>query len=408
VHVIALDTRRVRVAGRAAVALGLMLAVLLLGAPSSAGASPLRRLAASVTSFATDGVRYAAWQHTPTSPIVILDTATGTRRAARVPGCVLDAEEPQRDENEPIAGGGWFLLSCFEEPRNSCFIAIYKTLLRCGEKLENETASEKESRQTVSRLLNARTGMSLPLPAGGGWARVGALYVEGGSCLRPTHCSAAFYDLATGTVTERPGSDQQSSLTKANLNLPGAPLEQVCTALRRKVLSARKEADEGEVAWSNTALVHPTRDRRNVRLERCHARPLILPGPREPIRYIKLRGPEGHVTSERLLPSEPNGFDLRDGALTWSTGHDATSDNPYQEAVEYGTLTAYQLSSGKVHTWRLPSLSLHGAPEEGIPGVFGYSTHTLNTVFWLAAQDLTGGEAGVCCVETAYLYGATF
>lgn len=315
-------------------ALGLMLAVLLLGAPSSAGASPLRRLAASVTSFATDGVRYAAWQHTPTSPIVILDTATGTRRAARVPGCVLDAEEPQRDENEPIAGGG--------------------------------------------------------------------------SCLRPTHCSAAFYDLATGTVTERPGSDQQWSLTKANLNLPGAPLEQVCTALRRKVLSARKEADEGEVAWSNTALVHPTRDRRNVRLERCHARPLILPGPREPIRYIKLRGPEGHVTSERLLPSEPNGFDLRDGALTWSTGHDATSDNPYQEAVEYGTLTAYQLSSGKVHTWRLPSLSLHGAPEEGIPGVFGYSTHTLNTVFWLAAQDLTGGEAGVCCVETAYLYGATF
>jgi hypothetical protein len=158
VRALAADTGRARRAWRPTVVIDLVLAALLLGVPSPAGASPLRRLARSVTSFATDGVRYAAWQHTPVSPIVILDTYTGTRRAVHAPGCVLDAEEPQHEESEPIAGGGRFLLSCLEEPRNDCFIAIYKTLLRCGEKLESETAEEKESRQTVSRLLNARTG----------------------------------------------------------------------------------------------------------------------------------------------------------------------------------------------------------------------------------------------------------
>jgi hypothetical protein len=358
VRALAADTERVRLARRAALASGLVLAALLLGVPSPAGASPLRRLARSVTSFATDGVRYAAWQHTPVSPIVILETDTGTRRMVRAPGCVLDAEEPQRDENEPIDGDGWFLLSCLEQPRNGCFIAIYKHLLNCGEKLGEETAEETESRQTVSRVLNVRTG----------------------------------------TV--------ESSLAEAKLELPGASLEHVCSALRDKVFEARKEADEGEVAWSETALVHPTRNRRNVRLERCHDHPLILPGPSEPTRYIKLRGPEGHLTTERLEPSEPNYFDLRDGVLSWSTGHDARSDNPYKEAIEYGTLTAYRLSSGRLQTWRLPRLVAYGAPEEGIPGVFGYSAHTLNTVFWLAAKELTGGEAGACCVETSYLYAA--
>jgi hypothetical protein len=32
--------------------------------------------------------------------------------------------------------------------------------------------------------------------------------------------------------------------------------------------------------------------------------------------------------------------------------------------------------------------------------------HTLNTVFWIAARDVAGGEAGPCCVESSYLYAA--
>jgi hypothetical protein len=59
--------------------------------------------------------------------------------------------------------------------------------------------------------------------------------------------------------------------------------------------------------------------------------------------------------------------------------------------------------AAKLRTWSLPILPLHGGD---FPGIFGYSAHTLNMVFWLAAQDLTGGEAGICCVETSYIYAA--
>src|ERR1039458_6580224 len=64
--------------------------ILLGGGGSRAMASPMRRLAGSTTSFATDGVRYAAWQVNPAAPIVVLDTLADTRREITPPaGCRL-------------------------------------------------------------------------------------------------------------------------------------------------------------------------------------------------------------------------------------------------------------------------------------------------------------------------------
>jgi hypothetical protein len=227
-------------------------------------------------------------------------------------------------------------------------------LLRCGEKLGEETPSGKESRQQVQRLLDARSGV----------------YV----------------------LIDRP------AVTKP-----------VCRTLRGKIVKARGEGLDAErFAYGDGVFVRPTRNERNVRLERCHGRPLTVPGPAEPTRHITLIGPGGRKTREPLSPAVPNNFDLRDGLLTWSTGYDPTGFDEFQEAIEYGTLTSYELANGRRRTWRLPDIPLYTGAEPPPNGVFGYSAHTVNTVFWIAARDMTGGEAGLCCVETSYLYAARF
>jgi hypothetical protein len=103
----------------AAAALACM-GALLCALPSPASATPLRRLAPRITSFASDGVRYAAWQVNAAAPIVVLDTRTGKRRAIPVPGCVL-ADQSRSSVSD---GGGRFLLTCSpDEPA---------TVTRCG------------------------------------------------------------------------------------------------------------------------------------------------------------------------------------------------------------------------------------------------------------------------------------
>jgi hypothetical protein len=365
-----------------------------------ARASPLRRLAPSVTSFATDGIRYAVWQPSPVSPIVIFDTYTRTRRAVEAPGCVLENEAP-REDPEPVAGGGGrFLVSCFKEPRAGCFIALGRNLLRCGEKLAEETAGEKESRAQTQRLLSAQTDTSIPLPEGFDWTRVAASYVEATLESHPTDCRA-LYDIATGRVTLSSTSQICDRINRLGVSEP------VCSALRRKVLEDTVTRNEGS-AYQNGLLVHPSRNGRTVQLERCHGRPTTLPAPVEPPRHITFIGPGHRKTTQPLSPGEPNNFDLRDGLLTWSNGFDPTDSSPFEDAVESGTLTSYQLATRRRRTWKLPSIPLYTGEEPPPSGVFGYSAHTLNTVFWIAARDMSGGEAGLCCVESSYLYAARY
>jgi hypothetical protein len=111
-------------------AVGSIAIVALYAVPPAAHASNLRRLASSITSFATDGVRYAAWQQEPGSPIVIFDANTGKREVVKLPGCVPENEEPSSEPGAP--GDGRFLLSCYRELRDGCFETIGRNLVRCG------------------------------------------------------------------------------------------------------------------------------------------------------------------------------------------------------------------------------------------------------------------------------------
>jgi hypothetical protein len=139
----------------------LALVLIMLGAVTSrAQASRLRQLAGSTTSFATDGVRYAAWQVDPAAPIVVLDTLNGSRRELKTPGCVLDSGEG----SYATAAAGRFLLNCPDEA-------------------------------SVQALLDVRTGKTTLLPKDGessGWYRVGTRYVMGVNKI---------YDIATGATT---------------------------------------------------------------------------------------------------------------------------------------------------------------------------------------------------------------
>ena len=96
--------------------LGLIVALATVGVVApQADASQLRRLAPSVTSFATDGVRYAAWQENPAAPIVVLDTLDGSEREITTPGCVLEEPTSTHESGE----GGMPLPRGIPHPRDT-------------------------------------------------------------------------------------------------------------------------------------------------------------------------------------------------------------------------------------------------------------------------------------------------
>jgi hypothetical protein len=81
-------------------------------------------------------------------------------------------------------------------------------------------------------------------------------------------------------------------------------------------------------------------------------------------------------------------FALRGGLLTWDSGHKASEFYSSFDEFSRGSLTSYEFATGQRSTWTLPKLSLRGG--EYPSGVFGYSTHTSNMVFWIASRVLNG------------------
>jgi len=328
-------------------------------APSSL-ATRLRPLTMSATSFASDGVRYAAWQVRPNAPIVTLDTLTGRRRSIAAPaGCAL---LPQEDHGEPLptAAGGRFLLNCDKPPTND-----------------------------QRGVLNVPTGSSFMLPSGGPyfpWREIGSRYVEGSALA--TQCAhtgperepcIALFNLATGAVTFR------APLDVANLDSPGPAA--VCPALHRKLITARKAVSTNSFAYQDTLFAHSAGTSGRVEIDSCHQHPKLLGGHGEPV-----------------------DFDLRGGLLTWDTGNIAGTNpfegSEYKKSLFDATLTSYRLSTHARHTWSLPRLPVTGLAEElprGLLGIFGYSTHTANTVFWIATRSVTAGQA----IETSSVYAAS-
>jgi hypothetical protein len=401
----------------------LAVVLIMLGAVTSrAQASHLRQLARSTTSFASDGGRYVAWQLTPASPIVVLDTLTDHEREMKMPGCVLaDAERTEATEvTEVTDGGGRFLLSCLKEPGDGCFVADIDSLLRCGEKplAEEPTEAERAAHGVqVQRLLNVQTETSIPLPESNTWIRVGTRYLEArgpGECSPPArYCvRVAFFDIATGVVSDRllryaePTYElERADLDRADLDRGGAPQERVCRTLRHAMLTSLKYGFLPEqLAYQNGVFAHPTANRPNVRIERCNGRSTLLRGPREPAAE-----PGG------VRPSQPRSFDLSEGLLTWDTGHNSGGAEMNEQSNAHGTLSSYRPSTGRRQTWKLPPLPLLGAPnidgsgpEVESPGVYGYSTHTANTVFWIATRTVRAAEVtSALIVETSSVYAAS-
>jgi hypothetical protein len=390
--------------------LGLIVALVTFGGiAAQAGASHLRLLAPTVTSFDTDGVRYAAWQENPAAPIVVLDTLDGSEREITTPGCVLGGSGNESGE------GGMFLLLCFENPGDGCFEARLNLLFRCGEKplAEEPTHAEVQAYGVrVQRLLDVRTGVSTALPDDE-WERVGSLYLESrvpaSGCSPPTPYCVAFYDIATGIVTHqlRRYVEPTAGFERADLDRAGAPPEGVCGALHRTVLTWLKYLNYGlDYAYERGVFAHVTHNYQNVRVERCNGHSTLLPGPSDP------EPPFSNGSHRR--GSEPSSFDLSDGLLTWDTSEEA--GNYFDEGLGFpGTLSSYQLADGRRRTWKLPRLTardLSAGPgssgPESLTGVYGYSTHMANRVFWIATRTLY--EVGVLAsteVDASSVYAAS-
>lgn len=327
-----------------AIALG---AIALLAATSgNARASAFHRLDGNAKFFDTDGTRYAAWQYRPGFPIIVYDTATGHRGEIE-DGCDLAGG----------AAAGRFLVDCREK----------------------------------TALLDFRTGVLTPLPeTGAGWAEVGSRYVSsayenGVRCrgMRRHEGCLVLYDIATRLVTKVPEA------RVPDLDRPGAP--PVCPALRRRVLASERVGETeggsyGDGVFVRSLALKPEGPSRWLRVERCH----------------------GHVT---MLYSriEPRSIDVSAGLLTWDTGHSENEDEEEGIKVRTGAITAYDLATHKRRSWALPALPLNsdgGEPNEPTSvGVFGSSTHTKTTLFWIADRTLSCSKAG-CQPDTYYVYGA--
>jgi hypothetical protein len=359
--------------GRSAL-IAAVLAVSLILAAANAHASPLRRIATNIGPFASDGARYVAWEafmagSLAGGQIEVLDTRTARKHTVST-RCGLEGGAP--------AAAGLFLVSCGHEEQG---------------------------------LLNVRTGVvrSLPPPPphlygeyGPVWTGVGRRYLVGkgglhARCHRPSRherCTA-LYDIATAAVREVPES------TVPDPDRPGAP--PLCGALRRKIfLRSELEALEGlgplaplgsGFSYRDGVVAHPEEigedPVRHMRVERCNRSSVSLPAHQE-----RGRG-----------EAFPWNVELGGGLLTWDTGH--TTGSWQDELVEGrqaglrdGTLDTYRLAANQLHAWRLPPLRLRvlgRARDEWPIGVFGYSAHTANTVFWIAAEDLNcEGEKGIC------------
>jgi hypothetical protein len=314
-------------------------------AASSAQASRFRRLTGGVKAFASDGVRYVAWQRPESSTIVVLDTLSGRRRDVAAPaGCKLE-DQGQANGEGPPATDGRFLLTCAN-----------------GE-----------------ALLDAPTGTVRMLPSDPAWMTVGSHYVEGvgGTCVqtrlevREDKPCRALYDIATGAVSYRPRSQV------GDLDKPGAPL--VCQALKGALVRASSHS------YSAGLLARPVVEgSESVQIDGCRGRRTVL----------AVKKPRKGV----LQSGGAENLDIRGGLLTWDTGHGVEGFALATESPT-GALYGYQLRTHRRYIWQLP---VRGPSPGGFPGTFGYSTHTANTLFWIAIENIGGKEGGV--VEASAVY----
>ena len=158
----------------------------------------------------------------------------------------------------------------------------------------------------------------------------------------------------------------------------------LCPALRRRILAAERAAVTPSFAYENGLFVHAAKRAGYVEIDRCKRPPIVISG----------RG-------------EPRDFDLSAGLLTWDTGYPTSGVDEEEEAESRSPhlLSAYRIATGRRRSWRLPRLVLLNG-EEPRHVVFGYSTHTDHTVFWVADRSVNHGKTGLVA-ESFSIYSAT-
>jgi hypothetical protein len=316
-----------------------------------AGASQLRQIASPIIAFTSDGVSHVAWEASEGGPIVVLDTATGQRRTLTPPpGCRL-ADEDEGGSYLPTAAAGRMLIQC--------------------------VAREQEE------LLDMRTGLATPLPLGSYWYELGTRYARGNNAKE----QQVVIDLATGTI--RRVGDGYVDLDRRGA--PGAPA--VCPALRSALRGAAPLLSTGAAAYRNGILAGQLGNHGMIQLRRCDGRRTILAGQ--------------HVENE-FANHVPRSFDLRGGLLSWDTGSEADTTNGEEtprRRLFRAQLDVLAPGSDRRRSWTLPRRRVPGGV--GGPDSYGYSTHTSNTVFWVATRSLVQGEAGPG-VSSYSLYAARF
>jgi hypothetical protein len=336
---------------------------------ATAQGAPFRRLAGGVVSFASDGVRYVAWQRLVDSAVVVFDTRTGRRHAFSVPaGCEL-ANEEQREFGR-VAAAGRFLVDC------------------------------KRMQTERTLILDGRSGSLSELPAlnpGNGWVALGTRYVLGLSYPtdegkpEPSSCPQSRIELARRfpcfaimglsqrTVTYRPES------LWPDLDVSGAP--EICPTLRSKLNKETRAASSNPrfLDYSDGYYAQPTANYKTVELDRCSgARVLLRAG------------------------GEPENFDVRGGILSWDTGLPGFLSG---EGPRKRVLSAYRYQTHRLQTWTLPVVPVredNGGEVSIVEYPLGYSTHTAGMVFWIAMERRreTGGEAGNAEVLSSIVFAA--
>jgi hypothetical protein len=308
------------------------LAAVLAAVPASAGPrGSLRDTAAQTFAFASDGSRYAVWQQEGRSSVVVFDARTRRTRTLAVNDCGLVPDESQfTEEATPRGRSGRFLLAC---GRNQA-------------------------------VLDVESGAVEPLPIRPNdynWEEVGTRYAAGPTAACAYARCVTLVDIATGAISVR------HQPIVPDLDRPGAPSARICGALRRRVVTELLAPSPGSYAYADGLFAHDAKRHGYIEIDRCKRPPILLPG----------RG-------------EPRDFDLRDGLLSWDTGHQVSVES--EESTRPGVLGAYEISTASRRTWQLPRLSVAEEP----PGLrtLGYSEHAGGSVFWIATRAVRLGKAG--------------
>lgn len=284
-----------------------------------------------------DGAHHAAWSGLQARQATILDTRSGARRTANLPGVCSAAVEPFTESYRRAASG--------------------RVLLACN-------SAEGRFPQVVLSLASGSVKPLPSVPRGEMWRELGAFWaVREASCA--TGKCRSYVNLADGRIVERPAAEGPLDLDSPEL--PRAP-----SCRRVTFASAYPGEPLGARGRSFDAVVRARRELTRWRVERlsCRTRKIIA--------------------RERLAPQS---IQARGGLLSWTTATDpflALENGPGRGAI----VAVSRTDGARIRRWRAPRRTFYESAD-GLLGAYGVSAHTQERIFYAAALDGTGNISGL-------------